>query len=343
VQHIARHRIIKPLLRKFAAGLRVIERDLTQWLDADSINFRPNQSSRLPGKHLALIAGYFSYKDGLATFGDTEALRVVCDWLEEIKIPFDIACHPVNGIDGLNILILDPKPYSVFIYVCGPWKKDNNALLRKFQHCLKIGVNLSHEDPRCDEFDILFCRDSPLQHNPDVVFASQVPTLPLAGIACVHPQWEYGERQRHKRVQQVIGQYLDRHEVARVTLDTLHYKNPTAIRNVVEYENLVGRLDVVISSRLHGMVFALKRGIPVVAIDPIAGGAKVTAQANALGWPLIFNGNDIDESKLRDAVNLCLSGKLNEVVANVRTGALVRLSEVKVEFLQKLKEAVPPM
>lgn len=342
MQHAGRQRIIKPLLRKFASGLQVVERNLAQWLDAGSINFRTNQSSRLPGKHLALIAGYFSYKNRCATFGDTEALRVVCDWLEEIDIPFDIACHPVNGIAGLDLLALDPRPYSIFIYVCGPWNEDNNAILKKFQDCLKIGVNLSLEDTGYNKFDILFCRDLPLKHNPDVVFASQVPNLPLAGIACVHPQREYGERQRHKRVQQVIGQYLDCREVAGVTLDTLHYKNPTAIRNAVEYENLVGRLDVVISSRLHGMVFALKRGVPVVAIDPVAGGAKVTAQANALGWPLIFNGDDIDETKLRDAVNLCLSGKLSDVVANVRTRALARLSEVKAEFLQKLQKAGPP-
>ncbi|MGY1653002.1 hypothetical protein [Geodermatophilus sp. SYSU D01119] len=39
--------------------------------------------------------------------------------------------------------------------------------------------------------------------------------------------------------------------------------------------------------RLHGRVLGLEAGRPVVACDPIAGGAEVTRQAGALGRPLV--------------------------------------------------------
>jgi polysaccharide pyruvyl transferase WcaK-like protein len=33
--------------------------------------------------------------------------------------------------------------------------------------------------------------------------------------------------------------------------------------------------------RMHGIVLALKYGVPVLAVDPVAGCAKVTAQARS--------------------------------------------------------------
>ena len=52
------------------------------------------QSKRWPSSHLALVAGYFSYSNWYATFGDTEAMRVVTEWLDQANISFDVACHP---------------------------------------------------------------------------------------------------------------------------------------------------------------------------------------------------------------------------------------------------------
>ena len=47
------------------------------------------------------------------------------------------------------------------------------------------------------------------------------------------------------------------------------------LRTAEEVESLIARMDVVLTTRLHGLVLALKHGVPVVAIDPIAGGAKL--------------------------------------------------------------------
>jgi polysaccharide pyruvyl transferase WcaK-like protein len=52
---------------------------------------------------------------------------------------------------------------------------------------------------------------------------------------------------------------------------------------------VISRLDLVITMRMHGLVLALKHGVPALAVDPVAGGAKVTAQAQA--WALAGGGD----------------------------------------------------
>jgi hypothetical protein len=47
----------------------------------------------------------------------------------------------------------------------------------------------------------------------------------------------------------------------------------------------VGAVEGVVQRpRLHGLVFALRSGVPALAIDPVPGGAKVSSQAAAVGW-----------------------------------------------------------
>lgn len=299
-------------------------------------------TTSLTQPQLALVAGWFSYKGACATFGDTEAMHVVTRWLDEAGIPYHIACHSVNGKDGLDIGTLNPAPYTIFVFVCGPWRNDSKHILEKFRQCYKIGIDLSLEDPvHMDHgFDALIARDMPTQQNPDLAFNSIVPTLPLVGIAQVHPQVMYGDRQRHKRVERAIADYLSRGDVAHVTLDTLHRNNPVKIHSATQYENLVSRLDAVITTRLHGLVFALKKGIPAVAIDAIAGGAKVSAQASSIGWPLVLDGDTVDADTISAAVETCLNGDMNDAVIRSKSVAAEKLQQVKSDFLGILSSRV---
>ena len=295
----------------------------------------PPQSPRPPNTHLALVAGHFSYRYRRSTFGDTEALRVVLDWLESAGIPYDVASDPANGINGLDLDALDPRPYTIFIFVCGPWTGDPE-LLARFAHCRRIGINLSVEPDVDHGFDILLPRDRLEVQNPDLAFLSRAPNPPLVGVALVHKQPEYGERQCHSRVGQLIDSYLHRGEVVGIPLNTLSFQNPTSLTNAVQFENLVRRLDAVITTRLHGLVFALKNGVPAVAIDAVAGGAKVTAQARGLEWPLIFDGAKVSEEEIRDAVARCVSGGMKDVVMRVNGAVPPKLNGLRADFLKAL-------
>jgi len=48
----------------------------------------------------------------------------------------------------------------------------------------------------------------------------------------------------------------------------------------------------VVPARVHGRVLARRAGVPALAVDPIAGGGKVSAQAAALGWPAVVGADD---------------------------------------------------
>src|SRR5437016_6221025 len=41
------------------------------------------------------------------------------------------------------------------------------------------------------------------------------------------------------------------------------------LRTPSEVESLIARMDLVLTTRLHGMVLALKHGVPAVAVDPV--------------------------------------------------------------------------
>ena len=101
----------------------------------------------------------------------------------------------------------------------------------------------------------------------------------MLGLFIVHEQPEYGERQAHDYVNQIIADFFESSELDYLTLDTLHVDNHTSTPTLGQLEAVLRRVDVVITTRLHGMVLSLRVGVPCVAIDPIAGGGKVRSQA----------------------------------------------------------------
>jgi hypothetical protein len=66
-------------------------------------------------------------------------------------------------------------------------------------------------------------------------------------------------------------------------------------------------MDVVVTTRLHGTVLALKNEVPVIPVDPIYGGAKITAQVKALDWPVLLQAPDITMQQMEDAFYFCLT------------------------------------
>jgi hypothetical protein len=318
--------------------------DFGEKLHTIALGKKPDQyipSKTKKSKPLALVAGYFSFKDGFATFGDTTAKNVLQNWLEKAGLDYDVAIHPSNGEVGVNLSEIDPQNYDVFIFVCGPWRMANVNLLRKFNHCLKIGVNLSIEDTNSNLFDLLYPRDFNGSHYPDIVFQSKNNRDPIVGVCLVHPQSEYGSRQRHQQVHNAVLQYLNDENVSYIILDTLYLNNPSGIRDTKSFENIISRLDVVISSRLHGTVFSLKNGTPVVAIDAISGGAKLTKQVNSIGWDIILNGDDITPLKIKQSVQRCLTDEIKQKAAKVKQMACNTLDSIEDKFISDIKSRLP--
>jgi hypothetical protein len=284
--------------------------------------------------HRALVAGWFSFEGRKATFGDVHAMEVVRPWLEELDCPYDIAGQPQNRVDGVDINLIDPKEYSIFIFVCGPWG-GGGSLLQRFSHCLKIGVDLSIRNSS-HGFDLIFPREFASTHAPDLAFDAKSNEVDVVGVALVHPQPAFGDRQRHAEVQMAVDRYFESSGAARIQLDTLLHENTAGIEGVAQLEAMIRRVDVVITSRLHGLVYSLKNGIPAVAIDPIAGGAKVTSQASALNWPILLEGDGIDSGKIALAIQHAKTLDAKRLIEESLQTAKREIEQIKKSFQHQI-------
>src|SRR5262249_19559698 len=146
-------------------------------------------------------------------------------------------------------------------------------------------------------FDLLLERDSSRRAHPDMTFFSRAPLVPVVGVILIHPQPEYRERDVYRAANDAVHRLVTRRAVAAVASDTRLATNTTGLRTAAEIESLIARMDLVLTTRLHGTVLALKNGVPVVAIDPVAGGAKIRRQAETVGWPIIFAGDAVTDAE----------------------------------------------
>ena len=99
----------------------------------------------------------------------------------------------------------------------------------------------------------------------------------------------------------------------------------TGLRSPAEVESLIARMDVVVTTRLHGLVLALKNGVPAIAVDTVAGGAKVTRQAEALGWSHVYPAEGLEPETLAAALDE-LAGDEGRAAAHAAASGPARAS-----------------
>lgn len=248
-----------------------------------------------------LVVGWSSFLHGEATAGDVQSMLTVRDALRSTGLPAVLAwsrvmCPP----GGLVFDDLDPIAWSRVVFVCGPLTGPSIVELhRRFAHARRVAVGVSVPDPRepaAVGFHAVIARDQP--GSPGHVdlaarrAAGERTDLPVVGVALAGPQPEYGDRQRHTTVGRTLDAWLAtaaRWPAAILPLDTrLDPRDWRLAARPDQFAALVRRLDVLVTTRLHGLVFALRERVPVVAVDPISGGGKVSAQAAAWGWPVVL-------------------------------------------------------
>jgi hypothetical protein len=317
----------------------------TRWFQLQ-MQFRSSSPIAVAGKsssRRALVAGHFSLPGGGGTFGDVEAQEMVCEWLSEAGIEYDLASNQEDGVRGPNLLDLNSAEYGIFIFVCGPWypqKKIPSILLKRFAHCLKIGINLTTSEVGKAGFDYLLARDSLQENRADLAFAKKQAYLPVVGVLLVERQAAYGSRQRHLYVKKIFDEYLATGQVVPIWLDTVINHNHVGLKSGREFESLLRKVDVLITNRLHGLVLGLKNSIPVVAVDSIAGGGKVTAQAKALGWSVLIPVEELSVEKLSETVQICL-GDMSPELKKIHQQGRASIAKTRGELLQILESLTP--
>jgi Polysaccharide pyruvyl transferase len=280
-----------------------------------------------------LVTGWFSFVDGEITAGDLASRDVLCGWLEEKGVAFDVAMSPCFDSRGLRLDDVDPARYTDLVFVCGPAHGAQvDRLLTRFGHCRRVAVNVSVIGATASRFEATVARDGDGTDRPDLSLLRPARSVPVVGVTLGHPQHEYGDRGRHREVEAAVRRLLERVDVAAVPFDTrLDTRDALLPSHSDHVEAVISRFDVVVTARMHGLVLALKQGIPALALDPIHGGAKVSAQAAVLGWPAVVRAEDLSEARLDECLRWCLGGAARQRAADCRRRALAALGAVERE------------
>lgn len=323
-----------------------------------------------PTKPRALVAGWFSFERMGATAGDLMARDVTGRWLAGVALPYDVAlADPFAG--GVDWERVDPSRYSHLIFVCGPFYARRKVfellpnaavtalrwldpvmkgrlatfrpsilelLVRRFSHARLIGLDVSMlgSAQAWHPFDTLIERDGRGSGRPDLAFAAEQHRVPLAGLVFLHPR-PSGQEELHEVTERIIDEAIGSRRLAQVRIDTrLDVPNRGHLRNPAEVESLVARMDLVVTTRLHGAVLALKNGVPPVMVDPVPGGSKVRAQAETIGWPIVLEAGNLTSRSLAEAVDFCLTKEAQSQARQCGDRARSLVEDVHQEFLQTM-------
>ncbi|MFC6885338.1 polysaccharide pyruvyl transferase family protein [Actinomadura yumaensis] len=259
-----------------------------------------------------LVTGWPSFVHGEATAGDVLAMEAVREALAGEGIACETAWSPVFRPDGLSLDRADPERYTHLVFACGPLHGDQVVSLhRRFARCQRVAVGVSvidPDDPAVTGFHAVLPRDAPGAPPRRDLSAAPAQTGPepdVVGVVLAPGQGEYGARGRHARIEDQLTSWLRTRGCARVPLDTRldprDWRHPAGPE---ELEAVIRRLDLVVTTRLHGLVLALRNGVPALAVDPVGGGAKVTAQARAWDWPAIITTGAADAPPYLDPAEL---------------------------------------
>ena len=303
----------------------------------------------------ALLVGHFS------TVGDIECLEFIKRVLSEARIEYDIAAFRADvrrAIPGaISPQAAKPNSYSHLLVVCGPYSREhfekNHFEIERYTHCNRIGLNVTMVDPltRWNPFDVLIERDLDSAHRPDLTFLMGAESAILLGRCVIEKQPEYGQRQRHAAVIKSITDLTERRKLPAIDIDT---RWPTASTSLNGYlasgatNALISRVNVLVTNRLHGLVFAIRNGVPALAIDAVAGGDKVTAQARTLQWPICLQSNEITPNAMDEALEWCLTQEAKAAARHSRDRALALLSDMEQQISSALmrpaaRENTPPI
>lgn len=294
---------------------------------------------RAPTVTRSLVAGWFSFPEMGATAGDVIARDLVASWLREAGRDVELAVAPPFA-DGIDWRTADPARFQELVLVCGPCGNGPplTELLNRFAGSRLVGVDLSMLQPlgEWNPFDVLIERDSDRASNPDVTLGAVLAPVPVVGLVLVHPQPEYGDRGRHREVNAMLDRLLAGRDVAVVQIDTRLDENATGLRSAAQVASLIARTDVVVTTRLHGAALALGHGVPPLVVDPVTGGAKVIAQARAVGWSAAHIVEEIDDAGLATSFDWCLSEEARNLAGQVSVSARERVGRLRGRFLGEL-------
>src|SRR5262249_15595009 len=206
-------------------------------------------------------AGVLRLGKGGGAAGDVGARAVVGNGPGRAGRRYDVALAPPFA-GGVAWPQVDVDDYSEVIFVCGPFGNGwpVTDFLERFAGRRLIGLNLTMLEPldRWNPFALLWERDSSAVARPDMAIAASHPQVPVVGRALTDTNPKSGERDSHDHATRMLRDFAARRGLAAVDIDPRLDTDPAGLRTATQVESLIARMDVILTTRLHGTVLAIK-------------------------------------------------------------------------------------
>lgn len=288
----------------------------------------------------ALILGHFS------TFGDLICLELVEKRLKKLMIVSDVFPFDNDVRQTLDCIksneAVDPARYSYLIVCCGPY--DSSMFNRKgiklsdFSHCKRVVFNTTMVETIASwsPFQYLVERDSDQNIRTESAFLYDKKPNEFITTCFISTQGEHGDSQIHQTVITKVFDYLRENQLLSIPIDTKFpsYNNDANFESVDQFIAVASKSKVLITNRLHGMVFGLLAGVPVIVIDGIKGGGKLTKQCHQIGLPVI-PGEKLSSEELNKAIIWAKSASTKALIQSI-----VDKSKIEAAYNLDLLESV---
>lgn len=280
-----------------------------------------------------LVAWYGSF-DKNGTIGDLLSVQALTNFLSKKGLGFDCACYTkFNNIpvDPVKWEEVDETQYDILIFTCGPILKNHRwlpLLFEKFRHCIRIGIGVSlfptDHFNYYDPFDYVFAREGRSSAFEDIAILSPQTAKPgnaenkskliNIGISLRGKQSEYGDAIcMHDKVDEYVSEACSflRKEFP---INVVNIENHLARsgKTPQEIEMQYSACKLILTTRFHGAMLAIRNSIPYIAIDQIKGGAKVHRLLYDKGWPHVYKIENVDIKALQQLTKNLLSTPRNK-------------------------------
>jgi len=317
---------------------------------------------KTPSSPRELLVAWYGSFDGHGTIGDLLAMQSVVTHL--VGLGHNVSHASTGDVRIVGSRRVDwtavfPRAYDAFIFVCGPILRhhpETQSLFIKFDGIRRIGVSVSlfpaDHFNYLDPFDEALAREGKPERFEDVaiVAPSSIYRSPLArkkpptiGISLRGHQGEYGEElclwERAMQIANEAANTVIEQQGGRIVMIENHLRRSGLPQDAIEAQ--YANCDLIITTRFHGAMMALRHLVPFVAIDQIHGGAKVLRLVGATLWPFVYEARTTGAARLVADASGLLAGDFDQLLFDVRTRTIRNANET-LGRLSELVGALPP-